>query len=142
MESKKLVLDVNENPKGIGKWIILAIQHVLAMLVACITVPLIVNQVYPEAHLPLGATLISAGIGTIFYIFVTKKRSPVFLSSSFAYITPMISSLSIGLIGGATGMNYLALIIGMIFVALVYLLIAIIIKFVGNNWINKILPLL
>lgn len=135
-----LILDVDENPKGIWRWLILAVQHVLAMLVACITVPLIVNRVYPEANLPIGATLLSAGIGTLFYIFVTKKKSPVFLSSAFAYINPMISALSIGLIGGATGMNYFAIIIGLFSVALVYILIAILIKILGNNWINKILP--
>ena len=130
---KNLVLDVEENPKKISQWILFSLQHILAMLVACITVPLLTG-------LPIAATIISAGIGTICYIFITKLKSPVFLSSSFAYLAPMSSALAIGLIGQATGMNYLALIIGMVLVGLVYVIVSIVIKFVGTNWLNKILP--
>lgn len=130
---KNLVLDVEENPKKISQWILFSLQHILAMLVACITVPLLTG-------LPIAATIISAGIGTICYIFITKLKSPVFLSSSFAYLAPMTSALTIGLIGEATGMNYLALIIGMALVGLVYVIVSVIIKFVGTNWLNKLLP--
>ena len=130
---KKLVLDVEENPKKISEWLLFAVQHILAMLVACITVPLLTG-------LPVAATIISAGIGTICYIVITKFKSPVFLSSSFAYLAPMGSALTIGMIGNATGMNYLALIIGMILVGLVYIIVSIVIKFVGTNWLNKLLP--
>ncbi len=129
----KLVLDVNENPKKIKDWILFAIQHILAMLVACITVPFLTG-------LPVAPTLISAGIGTLCYILFTKKKSPVFLSSSFAYLAPMSSALAVGLIGNQTGNNYLALILGMVMVGIVYCLVALIIKFVGTNWLNKLLP--
>ncbi len=133
MEERKLILDVEESPKTISQWFLFSIQHVLAMLVACITVPMITG-------LPIGATIISAGLGTLFYIFVTKKKSPVFLSSSFAYISPMLAALSVGLIGGAGGMNYLAVILGMLIVGLIYVIIAVVIKFIGTAWINKLLP--
>ena len=129
----KLVLDVNENPKKIKDWILFAIQHILAMLVACITVPFLTG-------LPVAPTLISAGIGTLCYILFTKKKSPVFLSSSFAYLAPMSSALAVGLIGEQTGNNYLALILGMVMVGVIYCLVALIIKFVGTNWLNKLLP--
>lgn len=132
-KSKNLVLDVEESPKKLHEWLLFSIQHVLAMLVACITVPLLTG-------LPVAATIISAGIGTSIYILMTKGKSPVFLSSSFAYISPMTSALAVGLIGGATGMNYLAVIIGMIFVGIVYCVFALIIKKVGTAWLNKILP--
>lgn len=130
---KNLVLDVEENPKKLSHWFLFGIQHVLAMLVACITVPLITG-------LPIAATLIAAGIGTLFYIFMTKKKSPVFLSSSFAYLSPMGAALAVGLVGSATGNNYLALILGMLFVGLVYVAIAVTVKFTGTAWINKLLP--
>ena len=132
-KSKNLILDVEESPKKIHEWLLFSIQHVLAMLVACITVPLLTG-------LPVAATIISAGVGTFIYIVMTKGKSPVFLSSSFAYIAPMSSALAVGLIGGATGMNYLAVIIGMIFVGLIYCIFALIIKKVGTKWLNKILP--
>ena len=130
-KEKYLELDVNENPKRIKDWILFAIQHILAMLVACITVPVLTG-------LPIGATLISAGIGTICYILFTKKKSPVFLSSSFAYIAPMSSALAIGLINDAGGNNYLALIIGMFLVGLIYVIVGLVIKFTKTDWLNKL----
>lgn len=134
MEKKSnLVLDVEDSPKKVHEWLLFAIQHVLAMLVACITVPLLTG-------LPVAATIVSAGIGTFIYIFLTKGKSPVFLSSSFAYIAPMLSALQVGLIGGATGMNYAAIMIGMVFVGIVYCVFALIIKKTGTKWLNKILP--
>jgi len=139
MNSKSdLVLDVEENPKKFSQWIVLALQHILAMLVACITVPLLTG-------LPVGATLISAGIGTAIYIFVTRKKSPVFLSSSFAYLSPMFSALIVGATYDATGNitsipNYMAVIIGMAMVGIVYVAIALVVKFVGTKWLDKLLP--
>ena len=128
-----LILDIQDKPKRIRDWLLFAIQHVLAMLVACITVPLLTG-------LPIGPTLIAAGIGTLIYIFTTKKKSPVFLSSSFAYLAPMGTALTLGVTAGVTTVNYWALILGMAMVGAVYVIIALIIKKVGTNWLNKLLP--
>lgn len=129
---KKLVLDVNESPNKIKDWFLFSIQHVLAMLVACITVPLITG-------LPIGPTLIAAGVGTLIYIFTTKKKSPVFLSSSFAYLVPMSTALTFGVVTAGTR-NYAAVILGMIMVGVVYVVIALIIKKIGTKWLDKLLP--
>lgn len=132
----ELILDVEQNPTKISHWFLFAIQHVLAVLVATITVPLLIPG------MPIAATMVSAGIGTLFYILVTKKKSPVFLSSSFAYIAPMSSALAVGGITNAMGQagNYAALMIGMAMVGLVYVIIALIIKTTGTGWLNKVLP--
>lgn len=132
-KEKKLILDVDENPKKISHWILFALQHIFAMLVACITVPILTG-------LPIAATVLSAGVGTIIYLAFTKFKSPVFLSSSFAYLTPMAFSLGIGMLNGAVGNNYLALMLGMIMVGIVYVIVAVMIKFVGTNWLSKLLP--
>ena len=138
-----LLYDVHESPKRIGEWITLSIQHVLAMFVACITVPLIVYSGYFDAEgLPLYAsmiapTLVSAGVGTIFYLVMTKMKSPVFLASSFAYIAPMSAALALGSDGRP---NLWALPIGMAFVGVVYLIIALLIKLFGVKWLNRVLP--
>lgn len=129
-QNNNLVLDVDQNPSKISHWILFAIQHILAMFVACITVPLLTG-------LPIDATIVAAGIGTLFYIFTTNKKSPVFLSSSFAYISPMVSALALG---GAVQQNFLAVIIGMLIVGLIYVIVAVIIKFVGTKWLDKLLP--
>lgn len=137
--NKNLILDVEQNPSKTSHWILFALQHVLAVLVATITVPLLVPG------MPLAATMVSAGIGTLFYLWVTKSKSPVFLSSSFAYISPMISATGVALISDAATpavgeINYLALILGMAMVGAVYLTVALVIKKFGTNWLNIILP--
>ncbi|MDY3890357.1 MAG: solute carrier family 23 protein [Bacilli bacterium] len=146
MENKTLIYDVEENPKKKSEWFLFAIQHILAMLVACITVPSLTG-------LPIGSTLVSAGIGTIIYILITKKKSPVFLSSSFAYLNAMFSGLAVGVsksvidsygdfvsFGQSGHANYAAVMLGMAFVGLVYVIIALIIKKTGTRWLNKLLP--
>lgn len=129
MNKPVLVYDVHEKPSG-GKWALLSFQHILAMFGATVLVPMITG-------LPINATLIAAGIGTLIYILLTKGQSPVFLGSSFAYIAPIISAL---LIGGVVGGNFGAVMAGLLIVGLIYLVIAIFIGFCGTNWINKILP--
>ena len=140
-----MLVDVDEFPKSSGQAFILAIQHVLAMFVACITVPLIVFSSYQTAsganlaQLLIAPTVVSAGVGTLFYLFMTKFKSPMFLASSFAYLSPMISAVAIGFTD--TGKPNLWLLpIGMAMVGLVYVIVAIIIKFCGVKWLNKLLP--
>ena len=143
-QEKKLILDVHESPKRIRDWFALSIQHILAMFVACITVPLIVFAGYtdaagnPLAQVMIAPALLSAGVGTIFYLIVTKMKSPVFLASSFAYIAPITSALAIGAQG--TTPNLWSLPIGMLFVGAVYVLMAVLIKVFGIKWLLKLLP--
>lgn len=131
---KDLVLDVDEVPAKKSQWALLSIQHILAMFVACITVPLIVGTSIP-------ATIISAGVGTLIYILLTQKKSPVVLSSSFAYINSMLVAFALDAnpADGNVG-NYLALAIGMILVGLIYVVVAFVIKKAGTAWLFKLLP--
>ena len=131
MENKKLVLDVHERPK-LSQWLILSIQHVLAMFGATVLVPILTG-------LPISCALIGSGIGTLFYILVTKGKSPVYLGSSFAYIAPISSALALGVATGGNP-NYGAVMGGLVMVGAVYVAIALIIKLIGTKWINKILP--
>ena len=141
-----MLVDVDEFPKSKGQAVILAIQHVLAMFVACITVPLIVFSGYSTAsganlaQLLIAPTIVSAGIGTLFYLFMTKFKSPMFLASSFAYLSPMITAVGIGVTKTQPLPNLWLLPIGMAMVGLVYVIVAIVIKFCGVKWLNKLLP--
>ena len=128
---KKLVLDVHEKPKAM-QWVMLSLQHVLAMFGATVLVPILTG-------LPISCALIGSGIGTLFYLFVTKGKSPVYLGSSFAYIAPISSALALGVATGDNS-NYGAVMGGLMMVGAVYTVIALIIKFIGTNWINKLLP--
>ena len=133
-QKNDLVLDVHENPKKISQWVLLSLQHILAMFVACITVPLIIGTSIP-------ATIISAGVGTLIYILFTQKKSPVVLSSSFAYLTSMgvAFALDANPTDANTG-NYLALALGMLLVGLIYVIVALIVKKAGTGWLFKLLP--
>lgn len=131
MKNKKMVLDVSEKPP-ISKWIILAIQHVFAMFGATILVPILVNSAAGEEVLTIPVALVASGIGTLIYILCTKGKSPVYLGSSFAFIAPMAAAYLKGGISGA--------LTGVCAVGLIYVLVAIIIHFVGKSWLDKLLP--
>ncbi len=130
-KENKLLLDVNEKP-SIGKWIILALQHVFAMFGATILVPILVNAGAGETVLTIPVALVSSGIGTLIYILCTRGKSPVYLGSSFAFISPLIAAYIKGGISGAMT--------GIMAVGIVYIIFALLIKLIGKNWINKLLP--
>lgn len=131
VEKKKMLLDVNEKPT-IAKWIVLAIQHVFAMFGATILVPILVNSQAGETVLTIPVALATSGIGTLIYILCTKGKSPVYLGSSFAFIAPVVAAYLKGGISGA--------LTGIMVVGLIYVIVATIIRFIGKNWINKLLP--
>ncbi len=131
MKEQKMLYDVNEKPP-IAKWIILALQHVFAMFGATILVPILVNSAAGEVVLTIPVALVTSGIGTLIYILCTKGKSPVYLGSSFAFIAPLAAAFVKGGISGAMT--------GVMAVGLIYVVFAIIIKFAGKNWLDKILP--
>ena len=145
MESK-LIYGVKDRP-GLWKTIVFALQQVLAILAATIVVPVIINgntaQLVADGVLTFqsqmsqSAALFGAGVGTIVYLLFTKFKSPVFLGSSFAFLGSMTAAFA-GAVSAAAG--YLGLIIGAILAGLVYVIIAIVVKYAGVKWINKIMP--
>ena len=128
---KNLVYGIHDKPK-FGNLIVFAIQQLLAIMAATIAVPNIVGN-----GMSASAALFGAGVGTIVYQLFTKFRSPVFLGSSFAFIGSMVAAFA-GAVSASAG--YLGLIVGALFAGLVYVVIALVVKFVGVNWINKLMP--
>ncbi len=136
MKTKKLAYDVNEMPPA-GKSIVLALQHVFAMFGATVLVPILVNASVAEAGvrgeaLSIAVALVTAGIGTLIYILCTKAKSPVFLGSSFAFIAPISAAYIAGGISGAMT--------GVMVIGIIYLIVSIVIRIAGKEWIDKILP--
>ncbi len=126
-----LVYGIKDKPK-LPQLLIFAFQQVLAILAATILVPAIIGNGMSQS-----AALFGAGVGTIVYQLFTKFKSPVYLGSSFAFINSMFAAF-----GGAASASagYAGLLVGAIFAGLVYVVIAIIVKFVGVKWINKLMP--
>ena len=131
----KLYYDVNDKP-GFGKVLVFALQQLLAIMAATIAVPSIIQHGMSQA-----AALFGAGVGTIVYLLFTKFKSPVFLGSSFAFLGSMGAAFSGAATMGLTeNVGYFGLVIGAVCAGLVYVVISIIVKFVGTNWISKIMP--
>ena len=125
----KLVYDIADKPP-IKKNLVYAFQQLLAIMAATLLVPILVDST--GVYMSQPAALCGAGFGTLFYLFIaTRKKSPVFLGSSFAFISPLC---------GAVAFGFLGIFLGAVFAGLVYVIIALIIKKTGSAWVNKLLP--
>jgi len=126
-----LIYGVKDKPK-FGQMLIFALQQVLAILAATILVPAIIGNGMSQS-----AALLGAGVGTLVYQLFTKFRSPVFLGSSFAFINSMFAAF-----GGAASASagYAGILLGAVLAGLVYVIISVVVKFVGVKWINKLMP--
>ena len=126
----KLVYNVHERPP-FAKNLVYALQQFLAIIAATVLVPTLVNAGSGKTLLNAGAALVGAGVGTIVYLLFTKFQSPVFLGSSFAFINPLI---------GVAAFGYWGIITGALIAGLVYVIIALVVRFVGTKWIDKLMP--
>ncbi|MBO0447450.1 uracil permease [Enterococcus ureilyticus] len=122
--NEEAVLDIHDRPKTIH-WIGLSLQHLFTMFGATVLVPILVG-------IDPGIALVSSGLGTIVYLFVTKGKIPAYLGSSFAFIAAMQMLMKTD--------GYPAIAQGAITTGLVYLIVSIIISKIGSSWLDKILP--
>lgn len=125
-EKVKLLLDVNEKP-SLATGVLLSFQHVFAMFGATILVPILTGY-------PVSVALFASGVGTIIYCIATKFKVPVYLGSSFAYITA--TTYAVSQMGG----DFSGAQSGLIMVGVIYCIVAFIIKLIGKNWIDRLLP--
>lgn len=120
----KQELAIREVPKA-TTWVTLSLQHLFAMFGATILVPFLVG-------LDPAVALASSGLGTLAYLLITRGKIPAYLGSSFAFIAPIISAVSLGGPEGAM--------IGTFFAGIVYGVVAIAIRAAGLNWLLRLLP--
>ena len=132
----KLIYSVEDKPK-LSQTIVFAFQQMIAIMAATLLVPMLMSS-FPNGagetlYFDPAAALFGAGIGSLVYILFTKKKSPVFLGSSFTFL---------GAYAAILGQNYgyWGVIIGILFAGLVYVVIAMIIRAVGSRWVNKLMP--
>ena len=125
MKEKK-VIGINEKPP-ISQWIPLSIQHTFAMFSASVLVPVLVG-------IPASIVLLMNGIGTLLFMFVTKGKSPAYLGSSFAFLSPTFIVLA------ADGLGYQYALGGFVVAGAIFALTGILVKFIGVDWIDAVLP--
>jgi len=123
--SKKveMILDVHEKPEP-GQLVLLSFQHVFAMFGATVLVPILTGY-------PISVALFASGLGTLIYSAITKFKVPVYLGSSFAYITAVIIAVE------AMGGSFDAAQSGLVLVGLIYVAVGVAIKFIGKDWIDN-----
>ena len=131
MNKTNLTYMPEDNP-GWAKTLVFALQQLLAILAATIAVPAIVGH-----GMSASAALFGAGVGTLVYLLFTRFKSPVFLGSSFAFIGSMEAAFA-GAVSASAG--YLGIIIGALLAGLVYVILALIVRFAGTKWITKLMP--
>ena len=125
MAKTNLIFEVEGKP-SLPKLLLFAFQQVLAVLAATILVPTIIGL---PVQIP--AAILGAGLGTIVYLLFTKFKSPVVISSSFAFLGALANAIAFG---------YMGIILGGLFAGLVYVVIALVIKFAGTAWVEKLMP--
>lgn len=113
---------------GTGKMLILGFQHVFAMFGATVLVPLLTG-------LSVSVTLFCAGIGTIWFYIITKRKIPIFLGSSFAFIGAF-NSIANG--GDKELLPYATL--GVVCAGLIYVILAILFAIFGAKKVMKLFP--
>ena len=121
-----LLLDVDQKPELVPG-LFLSLQHVFAMFGATVLVPLILGM-------PVSVALFASGLGTLIYMVATQFKVPVYLGSSFAFITAM--QFAMAQMEGKPD----AAQTGVVLVGLLYVVVAIFVKLLGTNWINRLLP--
>lgn len=126
----KLIYGIKDRP-SFGKNLVFAFQQMIAIMAATLLVPILVSSAGLKCD--PAAALFGAGAGTIVYLLFTRFKSPVFLGSSFTFLGALQAV-------AVQNYGYWGLIIGVAFAALVYVVIALIIKLVGSAWIKKLLP--
>ncbi len=126
----KLIYGINDKPK-FSQTLVFAFQQMIAIMAATLLVPMLMSGMSSDLYFDPAAALLGAGAGTIVYLLFTKRKSPVFLGSSFTFL---------GAYAAVIGANYgyWGVIIGVAFAGLVYVVIALIIKAVGSGWVNKL----
>lgn len=120
-----LLIQPNERPKKLSIWILLSLQHVFAMFGSTVLAPMLIG-------LDPSIAILTSGLGTLVYLFATGFKIPIYIGSSFAFIAASVIALEQGGPG--------ALASGLVSVAVVYLIVALIVKIVGSGWLKKLLP--
>lgn len=127
-KNKEAIYDARQ--LGVGKMLVLGLQHMFAMFGATVLVPLLTG-------LDVASTLLFAGLGTLLFHLITGGRVPAFLGSSFAFLTGY--STIRGLCGEGQSMSAYAG-VGVACAGMVYLILALLFKLFGAKKVMRFFP--
>lgn len=118
-------IDINERP-ALGRMLPLSFQHLFAMFGSTVLVPFLLN-VDPATAIFMN------GIGTLLYLLICKGKIPAYLGSSFAFIAPVGAVLTAGL-------GYEAAKGAFIVFGLSFLILSVLVRYIGVRWIDVLFP--
>lgn len=125
LEKSALILQPEDKPENVFLWGLLSLQHVFAMFGATVLVPMILG-------IDPSMAIFTSGVGTLIYIFFTKAKVPIYLGSSFAFISASALALEHG--------GFASLSMALVGVGLLYVVVSFIVRITGMNWINRVIP--
>ncbi|MNI10469.1 Uracil permease [compost metagenome] len=120
-------IQVNEKV-SLGPGILLSLQHLFAMFGSTVLVP---NMFGVDPSM----ILLMNGIGTLLYIFICKGKIPAYLGSSFAFISPVLVVLK-----AHPGNGYALALGAFIVTGIIFILVGMLVKYAGTNWIGVVFP--
>lgn len=112
------------------KLFLLSLQHLFTMFSATVLVPILIGT-------PISVALFTSGIGTLIFHFITKRKVPIYLGSSFAFIQPFIQVTS-HYQGDVNQLQYATF--GIACQSAVYIQFSFLIKYIGMDKIKKLFP--
>jgi uracil permease len=119
------------------KGIPLSLQHLFAMFGASVLVPILFNQAAGTTVVDPALVLMMNGIGTLIYTFVCRGKAPAFLGSSFAFIAPTITCITLA---KTPGLGFQHALGGFVASGFIFALVSLIIRFAGREWLGVVLP--
>jgi uracil permease len=119
------------------KGIPLSLQHLFAMFGASILVPILFNQAAKTMVVDPALVLLMNGIGTLIYLFICRGKAPAFLGSSFAFIAPTITCISLA---ATPQLGFQHALGGFMVAGLAFTVVSLIIRFAGREWLKVVLP--
>ena len=128
MSENKMILDIHQKPRTIKEWVLYPIQMVMAVFVATVLIATICGT-------PIDVCLLGGCLGTLIYQICTKFKSPMFISNSGAMVSAVIGALALG-----SAPNYLAVALGGVIVAIIYMAFSCLVKWKGIAVFNQIFP--
>ncbi|MBR6626414.1 MAG: uracil-xanthine permease [Lachnospiraceae bacterium] len=141
MSEKDVKSNVQQSPDciydaktlGPAKVGLLGLQHMFAMFGATILVPMLTG-------LDVSVTLLFAGLGTLLFHFLTGRKVPAFLGSSFAFLGGYFA-IAPKLEDGSSNIEMIPYAcVGVACAGLLYLILSLLIKIFGSEKVMKFFP--
>ncbi len=133
MDGSKMMEPIRDASQiSMSKRLLLGLQHTFTMFGATVLVPIITGM-------DISVALFMAGVCTLLFHLITKKKVPVFLGSSFAFIAPTLAVVEmVSQNGGTDGLAYARG--GIVVAGIIYLVVAVLIYIFGVEKIVKFFP--